>query len=163
MFIGLDHFARPNDELAIARKNKTLHRNFQGYTTKAGCDLYGFGITAISNIQNTYSQNIKKINPYYEAVQNDEIPLFKGITLSKDDVLRKEIIMKILCHGEIDLRGMEEKFAPEIERLKEFEQDGFICQMKITDIGQFFLRNIASIFDYYLQNKNGKQTYSKSI
>ena len=186
-FIGLDHFAKPKDELAIARKNKTLHRNFQGYTTKAGCDLYGFGITAISNIQDTYSQNLKKLNDYYSQIDLNEIPIFKGMTLSKDDILRKEIIMKILCHGEIVKSEIEEKysinfdryFSFETEKLKEFEKDGVLINhvleghgkpcpyssgIQVTTLGQFFLRNIASVFDSYLQKKNAKQKiYSKSI
>ncbi|MBI2996714.1 MAG: oxygen-independent coproporphyrinogen III oxidase [Candidatus Melainabacteria bacterium] len=172
IFIGLDHFAKPNDELAIARKNKTLHRNFQGYTTKIGCDLYGFGITAISNIQNTYSQNVKKLNPYYTALDKGKIPLFRGVILNKDDLLRKEIIMKILCHGVVDKSEIEKKynidfdkyFSNELEKLKELEDDELLSNIEVTEQGQFFLRNIASAFDYYLQNKNGRQKiYSKSI
>ena len=181
VFIGLDHFAKPEDELTLARAKKTLHRNFQGYTIKAGCDLYGLGITAISNVQNTFAQNIKKLNPYYEVLDSGNIPVFRGIILNKDDILRREIIMKILCHGEVSIPEIEGKynikfdnyFQNELERLKEFENDGLITLVirhssfviiKVTNLGQFFLRNIASVFDYYLNNKNGKQkTYSKSI
>ena len=176
IFIGLDHFAKENDELAQARKNKTLHRNFQGYTTKAGCDLYGFGITAISNVQNTFSQNIKKLNPYYEALDTNQNPLFRGIVLNKDDVLRREIIMKILCHGEVAKSEIEKKydidfdgyFSFELEKLRELEEDGLIfsvgSKIVVTGLGQFFLRNIASVFDYYLQRKNGKERiYSRSV
>ena len=181
IFIGLDHFAKATDELAQARKNKTLHRNFQGYTTKAGCDLYGFGISAISNIQNTFSQNIKKINPYYKAIDAKKIPIFRGFTLNKDDLLRREIIMRILCHGEIIQSEIEEKhnisfdkyFEFEINKLKELEKDGLVLntqysirntRIEVTPLGQFFLRNIACIFDHYLQEKNEKQKiYSKSV
>ncbi len=178
-FIGLDHFAKPNDELTLARRNKTLHRNFQGYTTKAGCDLYGFGITAISNIENTYCQNIKKLNPYYEAISSEKLPLFRGLSLSKDDILRKEIIMKILCHGEINKNYIENNFgisfnqyfSHEINLLKDIERDGLIEGVNkgadifsVTETGQFFLRNIASVFDYYLQSKSGKQKiFSKTV
>lgn len=181
IFIGLDHFAKPDDELEIARKNKTLHRNFQGYTTKSLCDLYGLGITAISHIQNTYSQNIKKLNPYYEKLDLNEIPIFRGIVLNKDDLLRKEIIMKILCHGEVIKSEIEDKydidfnqyFSYELEKLKEFENDGLLRLqvtghrsqvIQVTPLGQFFLRNIACVFDYYLNKKNGKQRiFSKAI
>ncbi len=179
-FIGLDHFAKSNDELAQARRNKTLHRNFQGYTTKAGCDLYGFGITAISNVQKTFSQNIKKINPYYETIENNQIPILRGFVLSPDDLIREEVIMKILCHGEVNKAEIEKKynidfdkyFAYEIDKLQEFEKEGLIILtrdsvLSITNLGQFFLRNIASTFDYYLQEtrkKNERQkTYSKSV
>ncbi len=174
IFIGLDHFAKAKDELSQARTNKTLHRNFQGYTTKAECDLYGFGISAISNVQNTFSQNIKKINPYYKTIDANKMPIFRGFVLDKDDLLRREIIMRILCHGEIIKSEIEEKyninfdkyFSFEIERLKELEKDGLIRspKLEVTALGQFFLRNIACVFDRYLQEKNGKQKiYSKSI
>ncbi len=176
VFIGLDHFAKASDELAQAKKNKTLHRNFQGYTTKSGCDLYGLGITAISNVQNTFSQNIKKLNPYYETIDLNKMPLFRGFILNKDDLLRREIIMKILCHGIVIKSGIEEKhninfdkyFSYELDRLAELESDGLICKddmkIEVTPLGQFFLRNIACVFDYYLQRKDGKQkVYSKSI
>ncbi len=176
MFIGLDHFAKANDELALARKNKTLHRNFQGYTTKAECDLFGFGITAISNIQNSFSQNIKKLNPYYEALDLDKTPVFRGIILNNDDLLRREIIMKILCHGLIKKSEFEQQynikfdsyFEEEINKLNELKKDNLVNldndTIEVTDIGQFFLRNIACVFDYYLQRKNGKQKiYSKSV
>lgn len=177
-FIGLDHFAKPDDELAVAKKNKTLHRNFQGYTTKAGCDLHGFGITSISSIQNAFSQNIKKVNPYYEKVEANEIPIFRGFTLNDDDLLRRDVIMKILCDGEVNKKSIEEKhnidfnkyFAFEIESLKKFEDEGLVINsmnITVTPLGQFFLRNIASTFDFYLQemkkkNEKGK-TYSKSV
>lgn len=175
VFIGLDHFAKPHDELTQARKNKTLHRNFQGYTTKSGCDLYGVGITAISNVQNILSQNIKKINPYYETIDLNKMPLFRGFVLNNDDLLRREIIMKILCHGIIIKSEIEEKydinfdryFEFEIKKLKELEKDRLILNSKIIEVtssGQYFLRNIACVFDHYLQRKDGKQkVYSKSI
>ena len=176
IFIGLDHFAKSSDELAIARKNKTLHRNFQGYTTKSGCDLFGFGITAISNVQNTFSQNIKKINPYHEALDLNNSPVFRGIVLSEDDTLRREIIMKILCHGLLIKSEIEEVynikfdsyFRDENEKLCVLEKDRLVNLSKdtieVTSTGQFFLRNIACVFDHYLQNKNGKQKiYSRSV
>ena len=175
-FIGLDHFAKPDDELAQARLNKTLHRNFQGYTTKAGCDLYGFGITAISNIQNTFSQNIKKLNLYYEKLNLSELPILKGIVLNNDDLIRKDIIMRILCHGFLIKSEIEklyqikfdDYFYSENEVLKKLQTDGLVKtsknEVEITSTGQFFLRNIACTFDFYLQNKNGKQKiYSKSV
>lgn len=175
-FIGLDHFARYEDELARARREKTLHRNFQGYTTKAGCDLYGFGITSISNVQDTFSQNIKKLNPYYEAIDSESPVIFRGFNLNSDDVLRKDIIMKILCHGMISKKEIEEEykisfdeyFSFEINKLKDFESEKLVelsdSEIKITGLGQYFLRNIASTFDYYLQRKDGKEKiYSKSV
>ncbi len=177
LFIGLDHFARPNDELALARKNKTLHRNFQGYTTKSECDLYGLGISAISNIQNIFFQNIKKLNPYYEAIESNKTTIFRGFILNEDDLLRRELIMKILCHGVIIKSEFEEKyninfdkyFSYELARLKELEKDSLVTNpynsiIEVTPVGQFFLRNIACIFDYYLQKKDGREKiYSKSV
>lgn len=174
-FIGLDHFAKENDELARARENNTLHRNFQGYTTKVDCDLYGFGITGISNIQNSYSQNIKKLNPYFEAIDAGKLPVFRGLALSKDDILRKEVIMSILCKERVSKSDIENSFNiefdkyfyDEIENLKEME-DNLVeiteSEIRITQLGQFFLRNIACVFDNYLRNKNGKKKiYSKSV
>lgn len=177
MFIGLDHFAKPNDELALARKNKTLHRNFQGYTTKSECDLYGLGISAISNVQNIFSQNIKKLNPYYETIESNKTTIFRGFVLNEDDLLRRDLIMKILCHGIVIKSEFEEKhninfdnyFSYELTKLKELEKDSLITNpyntiIEVTPVGQFFLRNIACIFDHYLQKKDGKQKiYSKSI
>lgn len=179
IFIGLDHFAKTNNELALARKDKTLHRNFQGYTTKSGCDLYGFGITAISSVENIYSQNIKKLNPYYLILDSGNMPISRGIILSIDDLIRKDIIMKMLCHGVVEKSEIEEKynikfdkyFSSEVDKLKELERDDLIfmpkvgkSRIEVTGLGQFFLRNIASIFDSYYQRKNEKQRiYSKSI
>ncbi len=176
IFIGLDHFAKPDDELALARNNKTLHRNFQGYTTKANCDLYGFGITAISNIQNTFSQNIKKLNPYYEKLDACEMSIYRGFVLKTDDLLRKDIIMKILCHGKVTKSEIEtvyqidfdKYFSFELERLKDLQNDALVnisnTVIEVTNLGQYFLRNIACVFDYYLQRKNAEQKlYSKTI
>lgn len=175
-FIGLDHFAKPQDELELARKEKTLHRNFQGYTTKAGSDLYGFGITAISNVQNTYVQNHKKLKTYYEKIDASEIPIFRGIVLNNDDILRKEIIMRILCHGVVPIPEIESKynldfknyFALELNKLKELENDALVSvyssKIEVTEIGRYFLRNIASVFDYYLNGKDEKhRIYSKTV
>ncbi len=175
VYIGLDHFAKPDDELSQARNNKTLHRNFQGYTTRGNCDLYGFGISAISSVQNVFSQNIKKLNPYYEKLDLNETPRYRGFVLSKDDELRREIIIKLLCHGIILKEEIENKyeinfdkyFSGELDNMRNLKIDGLVVLnsncIEVTETGQFFLRNIASAFDVYLQ-KNGKQKiYSKSI
>ncbi len=175
MFIGLDHFAKSNDELYIAKRNKTLHRNFQGYTTCGDSDLYGLGISAISNIQNSFSQNEKKLNSYYEKLDRNEIPFFRGFVLNNDDELRREVIMKILCHGELDMAEIEKKyniqfsthFSFELEKINSLKDDGLVSIKNdfiwVTEAGQYFLRNIACVFDAYLQ-KNGKQKiYSKSV
>lgn len=174
-YIGLDHFAKPTDELSLSKESHSLHRNFQGYTTKAGCDLFGFGITSISNIQNTYSQNIKKLNPYYEKIEKNEPPVFRGLVLSREDVIRKDIIMNLLCDGILFKKDIEEKFGIEFnsmfdeelkmlillgnDNLVDLKQDVII----VTPLGQFFLRNIACVFDSYFQSKTGKKIFSKSI
>lgn len=175
VYIGLDHFAKPDDELSQAKNNKTLHRNFQGYTTLGGCDLYGFGISAISSVQNIFSQNIKKLNPYYEKLDLNKTPRHKGFVLSKDDELRREIIIKLLCQGIIIKDEIENKygikfdqyFSSEIESLNDLKVDGLVILknncISVAEIGQFFLRNIASVFDVYLYKNEKQKIYSKSI
>ncbi|KOR28361.1 coproporphyrinogen III oxidase, partial [Achromatium sp. WMS1] len=107
VFIGMDHFARPDDELAIAQRQGTLHRNFQGYSTHADCDLVGLGVTAISIMDSTYSQNIKTLDPYYEALDAGHLPLLRGISLTKDDEIRRNVITQLICHFELKFATIE--------------------------------------------------------
>ena len=116
-YIGLDHFAKPTDELAIAQKNNTLYRNFQGYSTKAGADVYAFGVSAISQFQNIYAQNQKNIKDYYARVEAGLPATNVGYRMTEDDHIRKETIMQLMCHLEIDKRGIETKFGIDFERL----------------------------------------------
>jgi len=164
-YIGMDHFAKPSDELAIAQRQRSLHRNFQGYTTKAGADLYGMGVSAISAIGSTYAQNYRELPRYTEAVVQRGIATMRGYRLSEDDRLRRALITRLLCHavickGEIGREfgiDFDDYFAPELARLYPFVQDRLIelgdDEIRLTLLGRIFIRNLAMIFDPYLENQ----------
>ena len=165
LYIGMDHFARPDDELAVAQRNRTLHRNFQGYTTKAGADLYGMGVSAISGIGASYAQNDRDVARYRQRVEQRGLATMRGYRLRGDDLLRRAVISRILCHGELHKDEIErefgiafdEAFAPELARLGEFaadrllELDGNV--IRTTLLGRIFIRNIAMVFDPYLERQ----------
>ncbi len=177
LYIGLDHFARPTDELATAQKNRTLHRNFQGYTTKAGADLYGMGVSAISGIGTAYAQNYRDLPSYQDAVAQRGIATMRGYRLSQDDELRRAVINRLLCHTVIPKREIEtqysisfdEYFAEENERLDEFIADGLVRmtadEIRVTMLGQIFIRNVAMIFDAYLKDQSleSRPLFSKTL
>jgi len=162
VYIGMDHFAKPSDELACEQKNKKLHRNFQGYSIKAGADLYGFGMSAISHFGIVYAQNAKDLPAYCEAIGKGCFSTVLGYKMSRDDEIRKYVIMRLMCDLEVDKRGVEhrfgiifdEYFADSIAKLEEFlplnllklETDRIV----IREAGRFVLRNIAMCFDAYL-------------
>jgi oxygen-independent coproporphyrinogen III oxidase len=177
LYIGMDHFAKQNDELAVAQRDRTLHRNFQGYTTKAGADLYGMGITAISAVQNTYAQNFRDIPSWEKAVNERGIATMRGYHLSQDDILRREVISRLLCHTVIIKDEISEKFgiafdeyfAPELRRLKPAEEDGLVlisdAEIRANWLGRIFIRNLAMIFDPYLEKQrlDSKPLFSKTL
>jgi len=177
LYIGMDHFAKPGDELAISQQNRTLHRNFQGYTTKAGADLYGMGITAISGIQNAYAQNQRDIPNWQAAVDTRGIATMRGYHLSEDDRLRRAVINRLLCHTVIYKNEIEQEFkidfdeyfAEELTRLEPFKEDGLILltpdEIRTTWLGRIFIRNAAMLFDPYLekQHLNAKPLFSKTL
>lgn len=177
LYIGMDHFAKPGDELAISQQNRTLHRNFQGYTTKAGADLYGMGITAISGIQNAYAQNQRDIPSWEKAVSERGIATMRGYHLSEDDRLRRAVISRLLCHtivlkNEISHEfsvDFDSYFAEELRRLQPFRDDGLVIldanEIRTTWLGRIFIRNLAMIFDPYLekQHLNAKPLFSKTL
>ena len=164
-YIGMDHFAKPNDELAVAQRNRTLHRNFQGYTTKAGADLYGMGVSAISAVGGTYAQNYREVPRYTEAVDRRGIATMRGYSLSGDDRLRRALITRLLCHavirkGEIAREfgiDFDDYFAPELARLQPFVDDRLVAltddEIRVTFLGRIFIRNVAMIFDPYLEKQ----------
>lgn len=174
-YIGMDHFAKESDELSIALKEGTLHRNFQGYSTRAELEMMGLGMSSISQNENLYAQNEKDLNIYYERLDSGKLPVKKVVELSEEDKIRKKVIMQIMCRGAIDYdrfldeTGLvfKEKFSAELERLKEPEADGLLSLMnngfKITPAGRLFLRNIAMVFDEYLTQKRHKTAYSKTV
>ncbi|MHB8579466.1 MAG: oxygen-independent coproporphyrinogen III oxidase [Ignavibacteriaceae bacterium] len=175
VFIGMDHFAKPDDELAIALKEKKLYRNFQGYSTHAGSDLYAMGITAISQLQNVYAQNFKTEKEYFNSIDNEKLPVAKGYRLSDDDILRREVIMKLMCNFELDFSAIEkqfninfkEYFAWGLSNLKEMQKDELLLlddkKIEVTQMGKLLIRNIAMNFDGYIERKEDTAKYSRTV
>ena len=177
IYIGMDHFARPGDELAVAQQNRTLHRNFQGYTTKAGADLYGMGVSAISSIGRAYAQNSREIPAYQTAVKDRGIATMRGYRLSDDDVVRRAVIGRLLCHTVIFKREIErefgiefdEYFAGELDRLTEPRDEGLVVlgvdEIRVTPLGRIFIRNVAMTFDRYLHERqmDKRPLFSKTL
>ena len=177
LYIGMDHFARPGDELAVAQKNRTLHRNFQGYTTKAGADLYGMGVSAISSIGGAYAQNRREVPAYQQTIGTRGIATMRGYRLSADDLLRRAVIGRLLCHTVIPKYEIErdfsiqfdEYFAPELQRLEEARDAGLVvldsAEIRVTPLGRIFIRNVAMAFDRYLheQQMDQRPLFSKTL
>jgi oxygen-independent coproporphyrinogen-3 oxidase len=177
VYIGLDHFARPGDELAGAQRNRTLHRNFQGYTTKAGADLYGMGVSAISGTSAAYAQNHRELPAYQNAVRSRGLATMRGYRLSANDQVRRAVISRLLCHtvvhkAEIDAEfgiRFDEYFATELRQLAPFVADGLVMldahSIRTTKLGQIFIRNVAMVFDSYLrqQQPESRPLFSKTL
>jgi oxygen-independent coproporphyrinogen III oxidase len=177
LYIGMDHFALPGDELAIAQQNRTLHRNFQGYTTKAGADLYGMGVSAISSVAEAYAQNSREVPAYQATVNERGIATMRGYRLSEDDVIRRAVIGRLLCHTVIFKREIEREFAiafddyfaGELDRLADSSDDGLVTigadEIRVTPLGRIFIRNIAMVFDRYLhdQQMDRRPLFSKTL
>ena len=174
--IGMDHFAKPSDELFAAIAKNELHRNFQGYSTKGGADLIGIGLTSIFELPTAYAQNHKEMNLYESAIDSGVLPLHRGVKLSSDDLLRKDIIMSLMCGFELDFKKIESKyninfkeaFNDSLAKLKPFEDEGLmqIVNDKITvsETGRLLIRNIAMAFDAYMSKHEGLQNrFSKTI
>jgi len=176
-YIGMDHFARPTDELSVAQKKRTLHRNFQGYTTKAGADLYGMGVSAISSIGDTYAQSVREVPAYQAAIAERGLATMRGYRLSADDLLRRELIGRLLCHTVVRKNEMEKEFgiafddyfASDLKSLDEAQADGLVeidtSEIRVTALGRVFIRNVAMAFDRYLgdQQTAQKPLFSKTL
>ncbi|HEX7044041.1 MAG TPA: oxygen-independent coproporphyrinogen III oxidase [Burkholderiales bacterium] len=174
VYIGMDHFARPDDELAQAQRRGTLHRNFQGYSTHADCDLVGLGITAIGRVGDTYSQNAKTIDAYDAALRAGRLPIFRGIALDADDRLRRRVIMGLICDFFLDRRCVEaaygiefeDYFRTELAELRAMERDGLIRvtdeRLEVLPRGRLLIRNICMVFDRYLREQRAG-AYSRVI
>lgn len=174
VFIGMDHFAKPADEMAIAQQNGTLYRNFQGYSTHADCDLIALGVTSISKIGHSYSQNVKTLDEYYSLIGSGCLPLLRGIELSRDDLIRRKTINQLICHFVLDCAEIaneydidfREYFSTEIGELNVMQQDGLIeienSVIRVLPIGRLLIRNICMVFDKYLREST-KQNFSKVI
>jgi oxygen-independent coproporphyrinogen-3 oxidase len=175
-YIGMDHFAKPTDELAIAQEEGTLYRNFQGYSTKAGADLYAFGLSAISQFENIYAQNQKDFKAYYAAVDEGRAATHVGYRMTEDDHIRKETIMQLMCSLEIDKRRVENEFGidfahyfrEDIPKLDPFIREGLVAnnpeKIEVTGSGILIIRNIAMCFDAYLEKMmKEKPVFSKTV
>ncbi|WP_041238204.1 oxygen-independent coproporphyrinogen III oxidase [Gloeothece citriformis] len=175
VFIGMDHFAKPDDELAIAQRQGKLHRNFQGYTTKPESELFGFGLTSISMLHDVYVQNHKRLKDFYRSIEAGELPIERGVYLDRaDNILRRKVIMELMCHFRLDKRLIEAKyninfdnyFYQEELALKALENDGLIEEfpdrIEVTPIGRLLIRNIAYTFDAYSRARQ-HPGFSKAI
>lgn len=174
-YIGMDHFALPEDELARARRNGTLHRNFQGYSTHAECDLIGLGMSAISSFTDCFAQNSKEIPDYQARVDRGEIPVARGYILSADDRLRREVIMALACQGSVDRAAVEARwgivfgdyFARELGDLADMQTDGLVSvdstALRVEPAGMLLLRNVCMVFDRYLRRDESQPRYSRAI
>jgi oxygen-independent coproporphyrinogen-3 oxidase len=176
VYIGMDHFAKPDDELCRAQRAKSLHRNFQGYTTKAGCDLYAFGATAISMVGDCYAQNVKELSAYEAAVLGGSLPTHRGYRLNADDRIRRHVITRLLCDLEIDKSDIEARFglvfddyfATELHHLVRYAEEGLIelnaGRLIVTEAGRLLVRNLAMEFDAYLREESADQPlFSRTV
>jgi len=175
VYIGMDHFAKPDDELAVAQRQGRLHRNFQGYSTHSDCDLVALGLSAIGKIGPTYSQNYRDLEDYYDALDRDELPIMRGMELNADDLVRRSIIQALMCHFEISKESFEiaylidfdSYFATEMEELRDYESEGLLEMtpetITVTPKGRMLIRNICMVFDKYLRTRQEHATYSKVI
>jgi len=175
VYIGMDHFARPDDELALAQQDGTLYRNFQGYSTHADCDLIGIGVTSIGKIDNTYAQNRRTLDDYYADIDARRLPVFRGIELSRDDEIRREVITRLICNFSLDYGDVERTweidfnryFADALPKLAPMQDDGLLESdgkgIRVLPRGRLLIRNICMAFDAYLADKQGPVGFSKVI
>ena len=175
VYVGMDHFALPNDALAVAKRQGRLHRNFQGYSTQPDCDLIALGVSAIGRVGATYSQNAKTLGEYYDHLDQGRLPVVRGLALNRDDLVRRAVIMALMCQGEVQFEPVElaflinfrRYFAPEMEALQTLAQHGLVVfsdsGIEVTEHGWFFVRAIAIVFDRYLQADRNRARYSRII
>ena len=176
VYIGMDHFAKPDDELAVAQKEGTLQRNFQGYSTHSDCDLIAFGVTGISQIGNTYSQNVKEVERYKTLIEQEQIPIAKGIAIDADDLVRKQVIKSLICQFEVAFQSIEQEFninfksyfAAELRSLQPMIADQLVSvsdsSIVVTARGRLLIRNVCMVFDRYLQQRDTSDTrFSRAI
>jgi len=174
-YIGMDHFAKPTDELAIAQASRKLHRNFQGYSTKPDCDLLAFGISAIGKVGAAYVQNVKTLDEYYERLDAQALPVMRGVELDADDLIRRDVIQKLMCDFDLDFAAtsarhgirFNEYFAPELAALATLADDGLVelagDSIRVTPRGRLLVRTVAMQFDRYLREARDRAQYSRVI
>ena len=171
VYVGMDHFALPNDALAVAKRQGRLHRNFQGYSTQADCDLIGLGVSSIGRVGATYSQNAKTLEAYYDALDQGRLPVARGLAMSRDDLVRRAL----MCQGEVLFESIElanlidfrSYFPQELEALEALQDQGLVeigqGAVRVTDMGWYFVRGIAMVFDRYLQADRNRTRFSRII
>ncbi len=175
VYIGMDHFAKPDDELAVAQRRGCLHRNFQGYSTYADADLLAFGVSAIGKVGPCYSQNYRTLDEYYDHLGRNELPVMRGIELTADDLLRRSIIQALMCHFEVSIESIEiahlidfrKYFSVELEELRDMEMAGLVeitpQWLSVQPRGRMLVRAIAMVFDKYLRHDRERTRYSRII
>jgi len=175
IYVGMDHFALPEDELCTAQKDGSLHRNFQGYTTKQGADLFGMGITGIGELERSYVQNVRGLHDYQGALADDRLPVLRGVELTDEDVIRRAVISDLLCYGLIDKAkfntrwnaDFDSHFATELARMEPLVQDGLVelrdDAVAATTLGRIFIRVIAAVFDEYLHRPGDGPRHSHTV
>ncbi len=173
IYIGMDHFALPGDELALAQKEGHLHRNFQGYTTHAHCDLLAFGVSSIGNVGNTFSQNVKTLDEYYAAIEKNTLPIERGLVLNRDDLIRQDVITQLICQFALNFKQIDQAwhiqssdyFANELIALDQMQKDGLLVisgdGLQVTRPGRLLIRNICMVFDRYLPE--AQHRFSRAI
>lgn len=175
VYVGMDHFALPQDELAIAKRQGRLHRNFQGYSTQPDCDILALGVSSIGRIGSNYSQNAKTLDEYYDSLNRGQLPVVRGLSLSRDDLIRRAVIMGIMCQGRIQYESVETAYLIQFKQyfskectalialtnagMIEMDEEGF----NVTNVGWYFVRAVAMVFDRYLQTDLDRARFSKII
>jgi oxygen-independent coproporphyrinogen-3 oxidase len=172
-YIGMDHFALPEDALAVAKRRGRLHRNFQGYSTQPDCDLVGLGVSSIGRMGATYSQNAKALPEYYDALRQSRFPVVRGLALTRDDLVRRAVIMALMCQGRVDFESIalahlvsfRDYFSAEMEALSPFVTEGLVevdaDGIQVTARGWFFVRGVAAVFDRHLRGDQARERFSR--
>ena len=175
VYVGMDHFALPEDALAVAKRQGRLHRNFQGYSTQPDCDLIALGVSAIGRIGATYSQNAKTLEEYYDALDQGRLPIVKGLAVTRDDLLRRSVIMALMCQGRVQFESIElghlidfkSYFSRELDTLKDLQSHGLVTlddtAIEVTATGWYLVRAIAMTFDRNIQVDKDRARFSKII
>nr|WP_315228838.1 oxygen-independent coproporphyrinogen III oxidase [uncultured Limnohabitans sp.] len=175
VYVGMDHFALATDALAVAKRQGRLHRNFQGYSTQPDCDLVALGVSSIGRVGSTFSQNVKTLEAYYDLLDQGRLPVERGLAMSRDDLVRQSVIMALMCQGHVlfesielaHLIDFEPYFAQEIEALLQMQTQGLVVLdatgIQVTELGWFFVRGVAMVFDKYLQTDRNRARFSKII
>jgi oxygen-independent coproporphyrinogen-3 oxidase len=175
VYVGMDHFALPEDALAVAKRQGRLHRNFQGYSTQPECDLIGLGVSAIGHVGATYSQNAKTMEEYCDSLDQGRLPVIRGLAVSRDDMVRRAVVMALMCQGKVVYESIElahlvdfqSYFATELEALRTMADQGLVQmevdRIQVTELGWFFVRGVAMVFDRYLQADRNRARFSRIL